>query len=48
MLTTQNIHELLNHRAGRDIPIKHLMILMDTYGKPIDEDTIADFLTYAW
>ena len=47
-MTTQEIHQRLNHRAGKNIPIKHLLILLECFGKPVTEDNIEAFLSYAW
>lgn len=51
-LTTQEIHERLNHRAGQNIPIKHLLLLMERFreihGQPITASNIEAFLRYAW
>ena len=51
-MTTQEIHDRLNHRAGKTIPIKHLMTLMDRFqeitGQPVSDTNIEAFLQYAW
>ena len=47
-MTTNEIHQRLNKRAGKRIPIKHLMILIECYKKPVNEESIEDFLRYAW
>ncbi len=51
-MTTQEIHDRLNHRAGKIIPIKHLMVLMERFyeitGQNVDDNNIEAFLRYAW
>lgn len=51
-LSTQEIHERLNHRCGQTIPIKHLLLLMERfreiYGQPVTGANIEAFLRYAW
>ena len=51
-MTTQEIHDRLNHRAGKTIPIKHLMTLMERFqeitGQSIADTNIEAFLQYAW
>ena len=51
-MTTQEIHDRLNHRAGKTIPIKHLMTLMERFqeitGQPVSDTNIEAFLQYAW
>ena len=51
-MTTQEIHDRLNHRAGKTIPIKHLMTLMERFqeitGQPVSDTNIEAFLRYAW
>ena len=51
-MTTQEIHDLLNHRCGRYISLKHLAVLMERFeektGLPVSETTIEAFLQYAW
>ena len=47
-MTTQEIHQRLEHRAGRHIPIKHLLILMECFGEPVTDANIEAFLRYAW
>lgn len=51
-MTTQEIHDRLNHRAGKIIPIKHLMVLMERFqeitGEEVSDTNISDFLQYAW
>jgi hypothetical protein len=51
-MTTQEIHERLDRRAGKKIPIKHLMVLLERFeertGKKVDERNIGEFLQYAW
>jgi len=48
VISTQEIHDRLNHRCGRNIPLKHLAILMECFGQPITETNIEAFLRYAW
>ena len=51
-MTTQEIHDRLNHRAGQIIPIKHLLVLMERFeeihGQPVSDTNIEAFLKYAW
>ena len=51
-MTTQEIHDRLNHRAGQIIPIKHLMLLMERFqeitGQPVSDTNIEAFLRYSW
>ena len=51
-MTTQEIHDRLNHRAGKKIPIKHMQTLMERFyeitGEAVDESNIEAFLAYAW
>ena len=51
-MSTQEIHERLNHRAGQAIPIKHLLLLMERFreihGQPVTASNIEAFLKYAW
>ena len=51
-MTTQEIHDQLNHRAGQIIPIKHLLTLMERFeeihGQPVLDTNIEAFLRYAW
>ena len=47
-MTTQEIHQRLDHRAGKHIPTKHLLILLDCFGQPVTETNIEAFLRYAW
>ncbi len=51
-MTTQEIHDRLNHRAHKNIPTKHLQLLMDRFreitGQPVSEANIDTFLRYAW
>ena len=51
-MTTQEIHDRLNHRAGQIIPIKHLLLLMERFeeinGQPVSDTNIEAFLRYAW
>lgn len=51
-MTTQEIHDRLNHRAGQKISTKHLQLLMERFyeitGSPVSEANIEDFLRYAW
>ena len=48
IIPTQEIHERLNHRCGRNISLKHLAILMECFGHPVTETNIEAFLNYAW
>ena len=52
IMSTQEIHDRLNHRAGKKIPTKHLQLLMERFeekqGKAVDESNIEAFLQYAW
>ena len=52
IMTTQEIHSRLNHRAGKHIPIKHVQLLMarfeEIHGLPVNETNIEAFLRYAW
>ena len=47
-MTTNEIHLRLNHRAGKNIPIKHVLILLECFGQPVSETNIEAFLKYAW
>jgi hypothetical protein len=51
-MTTQEIHDRLNHRAKKKIPIKHLQLLMERFyeitGESVDDINIEAFLRYAW
>ena len=51
-MTTQEIHDRLNHRAGQIIPIKHLLLLMERFeeitGESVSDTNIEAFLKYAW
>ena len=51
-MTTNEIHERVNRRCGRKIPVKHLAVLMERFeelhGTPIDETNIGAFLRYVW
>lgn len=51
-MTTQEIHDRLNHRAGKKIPTKHMQMLMERFeeihGEGVDESNIEAFLQYAW
>ena len=51
-MTTQEIHERLNRRAGRKISTKHMQILMERFceitGHPVSDTNIEAFLRYAW
>jgi len=51
-MTTQEIHDRLNHRAGKIIPIKHLLLLMERFQEinhqPVSDTNIEAFLRYAW
>jgi hypothetical protein len=51
-MTTQEIHDRLNRRAGQIIPIKHLLVLMERFeeinGQPVTDTNIEAFLRYAW
>ena len=51
-MTTQEIHDRLNHRAGKIIPIKHLLLLMERFQeinhKFVSDTNIEAFLSYAW
>ena len=47
-MSTQEIHEGLNERAGKKIPIKHLKILLECFGQPVTAKNIQAFLRYAW
>ena len=51
-MTTQEIHDRLNHRAGQIIPIKHLMVLMERFqeitGEEVADTNIEAFLRYSW
>lgn len=51
-MTTQEIHDRLNHRAGQIIPIKHLMVLMERFyeitGEEVSDTNIEAFLRYSW
>ncbi len=47
-MTTHEIHDRLNRRAGQVIPIKHLLILIECFGQPVTDDNITAFLRYAW
>jgi len=51
-MTTHEIHDRLNHRAGQIIPIKHLLVLMERFeeinGQPVTDTNIEAFLRYAW
>ena len=51
-MTTQEIHDRLNHRAGQIIPIKHLMVLMERFyeitGEQVSDTNIEAFLRYSW
>jgi len=52
LMSTQEIHERLNRRAGQNIPIKHLLLLMERFreihGQAVTEANIEAFLRYAW
>ena len=51
-MTTQEIHDRLNHRAGQIIPIKNLLLLMERFeeihGQLVSDTNIEAFLKYAW
>ena len=51
-MTTQESHDRLNHRAGKQIPTKHLQLLMERFtqihGQQVSETNIEAFLRYAW
>ena len=51
-MTTQEIHDRLNHRAGKKISIKHMQTLMERFyeiiGEPVSDTNIEAFLAYAW
>ena len=51
-MTTQEIHQALNQRAHRKIPLKHLQTLMERfseiYGTEVTDDNLESFLRYAW
>ena len=51
-MTTQEIHDRLNHRSGQKIPLKHLQLLMERFyeitGEQVSETNIEAFLRYAW
>ena len=51
-MSTQEIHNRLEHRAGGKIPIKHVQLLMERFeeitGQTISDTNIEAFLCYAW
>ena len=51
-MTTQEIHDRLNHRAKKKIPSKHMQLLMERFceitGETVSEANIEAFLRYAW
>ena len=51
-MSTQEIHDRLERRAGKKIPIKHVQVLMERFneitGEPVSDTNIEAFLRYAW
>ena len=51
-MSTQEIHDRLNHRAGKKIPTKHMQLLMERFeeihSEPVSDTNIDAFLKYAW
>ena len=47
-MTTQEIHQALEGRAGKKISYKHLCILLECFGKAVNDDNLESFLRYAW
>lgn len=47
-MTTHEIHQCLNQRAGKHIEARIVKDLLDCFGQPVDETNIESFLKYAW
>ena len=47
-MTTQEIHQALEGRAGKKISYKHLCILLECFGEAVNDDNLESFLRYAW